>query len=312
MHIQPISREVLRTLMELIIEEVSVDSDSLHHVQVQDEIRFCAKNVNNNNYSGRIDEGAVDTVVSICVLPWKDKNPMKKVENSKPAIQDGNPFVKQGKMTDFCKKAIAQSALQIISQVQLLDNIWVLFKQPTLYGILTNGLEWIIVAYSAGQWLYWSVINTVKVSSTGKRIADADGISCLAKAIRKVLLNAIEWCRRLQMTNLSEMYDDGDDSNNNNYYNGGNKKSDANNDENDEGADGGGGGGGGGGSGDSLSRGLAKLTVTSNNSSNENNNSGGAERYGAFKEAPLTVQNVEQFARQNRTASHRRMLEQFI
>ena len=73
----------------------------------------------------------------------------------------------------------------------------------------------------------------MKVSSTGKRIADADGISCLAKAIRKVLLNAIEWCRRLQRTNLSEMYDDGDDSNNNNYYNGGNKKSDANNDEND-------------------------------------------------------------------------------
>jgi hypothetical protein len=57
-------------------------------------------------------------------------------------------------MTDFCKKkkkAIAQSALQIISQVQLLDNIWGLFKQPTLYGILTNGLEWIIVAFSAGQ-----------------------------------------------------------------------------------------------------------------------------------------------------------------
>eukprot|EP01036_Dinobryon_divergens_P022244 gene22244-30486_t len=289
--------------MELIIEEVSVDSDSLHHVQVQDEIRFCAKNVNNNNYSGRVDEGVVDTVVSICVLPLKDKNPMKKVENSKPAIQDGNPFVKQGKMTDFCKKAIAQSALQIISQVQLLDNIWVLFKQPTLYGILTNGLEWIIVAYSAGQWLYWSVINTVKVSSTGKRIADADGISCLAKAIRKVLLNAIEWCRRLQRTNLSEMYDDGDDSNNNNYYNGGNKKSDANNDENDEGADGGG---------DSLLRGVAKLTVISNNASNEN--SSGA-KYGcrsAFKEVPLTVQNVEQFARQNRTSSHRRMLELYI
>jgi hypothetical protein len=91
-HIQPISREVLRTLMEFIIEEVSVDSDSLHHVQVQDEIRFCAKNVNNNNYSGSIDEGVVDTVVSICVLPWEEKNPMKKVENSKPAIQDGNPF----------------------------------------------------------------------------------------------------------------------------------------------------------------------------------------------------------------------------
>ena len=95
-------------------------------------------------------------------------------------------------MTDFCTRAIAQSALQIISQGQRLDDIWGLFKHPTtLYGILTNGLEWKIVAYESGEWVHHSsVINTSKVSSTGKRIADADdGTSCLAKAIRKVPLN---------------------------------------------------------------------------------------------------------------------------
>ena len=308
-HIQPISREVLRTLLQLIIEEVSVDKSSFHHVHTQDEINYHAKDIDNKNFSGRIDEGVVDTVVNICVLPWEDKNPMKKVEKSKPATQERNPFENQEiGMTTFGKRAIAQSALQVISQVQRLKIFWGLVKQPILYGILTNGLEWIIVAYAAGEWFHTSVINTSKVnSSTGKGVIHADGISCLAKAIRKVLLNAIEWCRRLQRTNVHTSVEDS-----NNYDDGGDKKSDANNDENDEGADGGGGGGPGGG--DSLSRGLAKLTVTSNNASS-NENSGGAKKYGyrtAFNEVPLTVQNVEKFARQNLTASHRRILELFI
>jgi len=55
-HIQPISREVLQELLKLIIGEVSVDSSSFHHVKVIDDITFHAKNVDNKNYSGNIDE----------------------------------------------------------------------------------------------------------------------------------------------------------------------------------------------------------------------------------------------------------------
>eukprot|EP01035_Chromulina_nebulosa_P033667 gene33667-45088_t len=190
-HIQPISREVLRTLLQLIIEEVSVDKSSLQHVHIQDEITYFAKDIDNKNYSGTIDEGVVDTVVGICVLPWEDKNPMKKVENSNRVTQESNPIVTQERgMTTFGKKAISESALQVISQVYRLRKLWGLVKKPILYGILTNGLEWIIVAYADGEWIHTSVINTSKVSSsTGKGVIDADGISCLAKAIRKVLLN---------------------------------------------------------------------------------------------------------------------------
>jgi len=42
---------------------------------------------------------------------------MKKVENSNPVIQERNPFVELGRFTDFCKEALAQSALQIISHL---------------------------------------------------------------------------------------------------------------------------------------------------------------------------------------------------
>jgi len=294
-HIQPISREVLRELLKLIIEKVSVDNSSLMHVQVQDEITFYAKNINNKNYNGKIDEGVVDTVMSICVLPWEDKNPMKKVANSKPVTQESNPFVKQGKLTVFCKKALAQSALQTISQVQGLDDLWGLFEEPVLYGILTNGLEWFIVAYEAGRWRRSSVINTTRVSNAGTLIVDSEGISCLAKAIQKVLVNAVEWCQRMKSTNTCGKHDD---RNNNSNYNGGNKKTDANNDENDRGADSGG---------DSFSRGFAKLSFTSN-ATNENSDGTKFGNRKAFKDVTLTVQNVELFARQNRTASHRRML----
>jgi len=301
MHIQPISREVLRELLKCIIEEDSVDNSSLHHVQVQDEISFVAKNVNNKNYCGKIDEGVVDTVMSICVLPWEDKNPMKKVTNSKPVTQESNPFVKQGKLTGFCKKALAQSALQIISQVQGLDDIWGLFKQPVLYGILTNGLEWFVVAHEAGRWRRSEVINTTKISSTGSLIVDEQSISYLAKAIYKVLLNAIVWCRRLVSTNTCEKNGDADDGKNDtSHYNGGNKKTDTNNDENDEGA--------GGGGGDSLSRGLKKLSCTTNATNEKGDGTKFANRK-AFKDIALTVENVELFARQSRTASHRKMLE---
>mmetsp|Transcript_15335 Transcript_15335/g.21067 ORF Transcript_15335/g.21067 Transcript_15335/m.21067 type:complete len:89 (+) Transcript_15335:1080-1346(+) len=73
---------------------------------------------------------------------------------------------------------------------------------------------------------------------------------------------------------------------------GGKKKADDNNDDNDEGAD----------CNDSLSKGLAKFA-------NENNDGGKYGNRKAPNEVTLTVRNVEQFARENRTASHRKMLE---
>ena len=112
--------------------------------------------------------------------------------------------------------------------------------------------------------------------------------------MEKVLLYAVEWCQRIQSMNTWKKCKDTDDRN-------GNQKTDANNDENDGGADGGG---------DNLSRGLAKLSLTSN-TTYEN---GGGAKFGnrkAFKDVTLTVQNVELLARQNRTASHRRMLALF-
>ena len=293
-HIQPISRDVLRELLKIIIEKVSVGKSSFQHVQVQDEITFYAKNVNNKNFNGKIDEGVVDTLMSVCVLPWEFKNPMETVANSKPVTQEINHFVTQGKLTVFCKKALAQSALQTISQVQSLDEIWEHYEQPALYGILTNGLEWFIVVHEAGRWRRSSVINTTSVNSAGSLIVDSEGISCLAKAMEKVLLYAVEWCQRIQSMNTWKKCKDTDDRN-------GNQKTDANNDENDGGADGGG---------DNLSRGLAKLSLTSN-TTYEN---GGGAKFGnrkAFKDVTLTVQNVELLARQNRTASHRRMLALF-
>jgi len=105
--------------------------------------------------------------------------------------------------------------------VQNLDDIWGRFEHPSLYGILTNGLEWFIVAYESGRWRHSSVINTTKVSSTGKLIVDEEGISCLAKAIKKVLLNAIEWCHRLKTTNIFEINDHADGSNINKHHCGG-------------------------------------------------------------------------------------------
>lgn len=54
-------------------------------------------------------------------------------------------------MTECGKKALAQSALQIISQVQKLDDVWGLYAQPSLFGIVTNGLEWFIVSHETGK-----------------------------------------------------------------------------------------------------------------------------------------------------------------
>jgi hypothetical protein len=194
-------------------------------------------------------------------------------------------------LTAFGKKALAQSAIQTISQVQGLCDIWAFYEHPALYGILTNGLEWFIVAHEAGVWRRSSVINTARVDSAGSLTVDSQGISDLAKAIERVLLNAIKWCRRMQNNNTCEKYGDADDRNNNS---GGYKKTDANNDENDGGADG-------------VSKGLAKISITSNTTSENHLGTEFGNRK-AFKDLTLTVQNVELLARQNRTASHRRML----
>jgi hypothetical protein len=194
-------------------------------------------------------------------------------------------------LTVFCKKALAQSALQTISQVQELEDIWGFYKNPALYGILTNGLEWFIVAHVAGKWRRSSVINTARVNIAGALVVDTEGISFLAKAIQKVLLNAIEWSRRMQSTKTCENFGDANDSNNYSNHTGGNKKTDANNDENDGDAD----------------NGLANLSFTSN-ATNENSYGTKFGKRKAFEDVTLTVQSVELLARQNRTASHRRML----
>jgi len=285
-HIHPISRSLLEALLQIVVEEIGVvDNDFLKHIEVVEEYGFEVNDINNFDYSGDIDAAVVDVYLNISLLPKEDKNPKRKVEGT---IQEMNPFVACGKQTTDCKRALAQCALQILSQAKLHDN-----THREYYGILTNGLEWYIILYEDNKWRHSNLIATTKLNESGSLEVDQISLSDLAKALYIAISKSIEWCRRMHEVGLdrksSELGGNGRE---------GKKLADADDetDKND--------GGGGGGFLGTLTKAFKISSISTSNATDKKYGKQGGSRKAAGEDA-LTVQNVQLLTRQNRTATYR-------
>mmetsp|Transcript_22350 Transcript_22350/g.32104 ORF Transcript_22350/g.32104 Transcript_22350/m.32104 type:complete len:400 (+) Transcript_22350:53-1252(+) len=203
-HIHPRICSLFNKLLNIIRDESKFSDICFETIEVFRDIEYDTFDVNNKNYRGTIDTGLKDNEFNICLLTEVNKNPKIMFSHSELEEQTFNPFIVEGKLTTDCKKGLAQSALQIYSQVQKLERLWGYDNHKKLYGILTNGMEWFIISHRDGDWRHSSVIKTTKWSNTRTLCIDEKGISDLAIALQRVIFHTMSLFRILQHTNLDD------------------------------------------------------------------------------------------------------------